>query len=179
MNLSKLFWSGTKIDILKYLIFKRDGISMRALEAELDRTFPAIKKQVDSLHISEVIDVDKSWSKRSIVIKKDFQDIIKQIFIYALQKDINQLFDGHKNKIETCYPGKSFGYDIEPDLVLVHNNCSKEELDSIKKEISKLFGTYFINMVYITCLSSTEREQRYRLADRFVLSIMRQTKARN
>jgi isocitrate dehydrogenase len=152
---------------------------MRALEAELDWTFPAIKKQVDSLHQSEVIEIDKSGSKRSIIIKKDFQNIVRQIFIYALQKDIKNLFEKHKNKIETCYPGKAFGCEIEPDLVLVHNNCSKDELESIKKEVSKLFGTYFINMVYITCLSSTEREQRYRLADRFVLSIMRQTKAWN
>jgi len=32
---------------------------MRALEAELTRTFPAIKKQIDSLNEAEVIDVDK------------------------------------------------------------------------------------------------------------------------
>jgi hypothetical protein len=32
---------------------------MRALESELEWTFPAIKKQVDSLKISGVIDIDK------------------------------------------------------------------------------------------------------------------------
>jgi len=32
---------------------------MRALEAELNRTFPAIKKQIDSLNEAEVIDVNK------------------------------------------------------------------------------------------------------------------------
>jgi hypothetical protein len=32
---------------------------MRALEAELERTFPAIKKQIDSLNDAKVIDVDK------------------------------------------------------------------------------------------------------------------------
>ncbi|MDR0282811.1 MAG: hypothetical protein LBI53_06075 [Candidatus Peribacteria bacterium] len=52
MNLEKLFGSKTKVDILKYLLFRRQGISMRALESELERTFPAIKKQVDSLEES-------------------------------------------------------------------------------------------------------------------------------
>jgi hypothetical protein len=32
---------------------------MRALESELTRTFPAIKKQVDSLQEANVIDVNK------------------------------------------------------------------------------------------------------------------------
>jgi len=59
MNLEKLFGSKTKVDILKYLLFRRQGVSMRALEAELNRTFPAIKKQIDSLNEAEVIDVDK------------------------------------------------------------------------------------------------------------------------
>ena len=49
MNLEKLFGSKTKVDIIKYLLFRRQGVSMRALEAELGWTFPAIKKQVDSL----------------------------------------------------------------------------------------------------------------------------------
>jgi predicted transcriptional regulator len=59
MNLEKLFGSKTKVDILKYLLFKRQGVSMRALESEISWTFPAIKKQVDSLHESNVIDVNK------------------------------------------------------------------------------------------------------------------------
>lgn len=59
MNLEKLFGSKTKVDILKYLLFKRQGVSMRALESEIPWTFPAIKKQVDSLNESNVIDVNK------------------------------------------------------------------------------------------------------------------------
>jgi len=35
MNLEKLFGSKTKVDILKYLIFRRQGVSMRALETEI------------------------------------------------------------------------------------------------------------------------------------------------
>lgn len=59
MNLEKLFGSKTKVDILKYLLFRRQGVSMRALESEIQRTFPAIKKQVDSLLEAQVININK------------------------------------------------------------------------------------------------------------------------
>jgi predicted transcriptional regulator len=59
MNLEKLFGSKTKVDILKYLLFRRQGVSMRALESEIERTFPAIKKQVDSLLEAQVININK------------------------------------------------------------------------------------------------------------------------
>jgi len=52
MKIEKLLWSKTKTDILKYLIFKQEGISLRALENVLKRSFPAIKKQVDILEES-------------------------------------------------------------------------------------------------------------------------------
>jgi hypothetical protein len=59
MDLEKLFGGKTKVDILKYLLFRRQGISMRALEGEITRTFPAIKKQVDALDKAKVINVNK------------------------------------------------------------------------------------------------------------------------
>jgi len=59
MHLEKLFGSKTKVDILKYLLFRRQGVSMRALEAELGRTFPSIKKQVDSLEECGVLHIEK------------------------------------------------------------------------------------------------------------------------
>lgn len=49
MNLDKLFGSRTKTDILKYLVFRRQGISMRAFETDLTWSFPAIKKQIEQL----------------------------------------------------------------------------------------------------------------------------------
>gem|GEM_PF-1550978 len=69
MKLDKFLGSKTKVDILKYLIFRRQGISIRALEHEIPWTFPAIKKQVDSLEDSEIVDIDKEGNKRSIVIR--------------------------------------------------------------------------------------------------------------
>ena len=69
MKLDKFLGSKTKVDILKYLIFRRQGISIRALEHEIPWTFPAIKKQVDSLEESEIVDIDKEGNKWSIVIR--------------------------------------------------------------------------------------------------------------
>jgi len=82
MNLEKLFGSKTKVDIIKYLLFKRQGISMRALESEIEWTFPAIKKQVDSLNDSKVIDVNKDNQGRAISIKPEFHDTLKNVFYF-------------------------------------------------------------------------------------------------
>jgi hypothetical protein len=49
MNIYLLFGNRTKVDILKYLMFKEDGISARELENNLSQSFPAIKKQIDNL----------------------------------------------------------------------------------------------------------------------------------
>jgi predicted transcriptional regulator len=57
MHLDKLFGSKAKVDILKYLLFRRQGVSMRALETELERTFPAIKKQIDSLKKASIVEI--------------------------------------------------------------------------------------------------------------------------
>jgi hypothetical protein len=53
---------------LKYLVFCRQGISIRALEHVIPWTFPAIKKQVDSLEESEVVLIDKDASKWAITM---------------------------------------------------------------------------------------------------------------
>jgi predicted ArsR family transcriptional regulator len=68
MKLDKLFGSKTKADILKYLVFRRQGISVRAFESELTWSFPAIKKQIDSLEEAGVVTVKKTSSKRSIYL---------------------------------------------------------------------------------------------------------------
>ena len=64
-----MFGSKTKSDILKYLIFRRQGVSMRALEAEIGWTFPAIKKQVDSsLHLERIF-FPFDFSKLKAILK--------------------------------------------------------------------------------------------------------------
>ena len=66
---------------------------MRALESELTRTFPAIKKQVDSLNIAKIIQIDKNAVKRSIRMHKEFEALMKNFFIASLQYQLKELFD--------------------------------------------------------------------------------------
>jgi hypothetical protein len=173
MNIEKLFGSKAKCDILKYLVFRRQGVSMRALEAELGWTFPAIKKQIDALQEAGVIEIIKDQTKWSITIDIQVHQVLKNIFLFALRNDINKLLSEHEFIIKDHYLGKVFGFDIETDLVIVYQNCEKPLLDVLKDEINELFRKYSIELVYVTFLSTGERQKRYQLADRFVLSVMR------
>lgn len=173
MNIEKLFGSKTKSDILKYLIFRRQGVSMRALEAEIGWTFPAIKKQVDSLEEAGIITIDKDQNKWSIMMDQNIQVILKNLFLFGLKKDISSLLHEHEFIIKDHYFGKVFGYDIETDIVIVYQNCEKELLDVLKTQISEIFRHYSIEMAYVTFLSAWEWQKRYQLADRFVLSVLR------
>lgn len=44
---------------------------MRALETELERTFPAIKKQIDSLKKANIIEIGDDANKRSIILRDE------------------------------------------------------------------------------------------------------------
>lgn len=74
---------------------------MRALESELDWTFPAIKKQIDALEKCFVVSVDKQDNKRSIHISDHFAVPIKNIFIRALMHEISDIFE--EDMIEQLY----------------------------------------------------------------------------
>lgn len=171
MKLHRLFGSKTKVDILKYLLFKRQGVSMRALESELDWTFPAIKKQIDALEQCFVIAVDKQDNKRSIHISDHFSVPIKNVFVRALMHEIQEIFEG--DMIEQIYRWKSFGVELDMDLVVIHNNQPKEVQEELKKKLWLVFRSYFIEIVSLTFMSASERQTRYRLADKFVLTILR------
>lgn len=173
MNLEKLFWSKAKVDIIKYLLFKRQGISMRALESELTRTFPAIKKQVDSLNIAKVIQIDKNAVKRSIRMHKEFEILMKNFFIENLQYQLKELFEEYEVMISKYYFGWVFGNKLEMDLVVLYQNCEQAQIDKLKEAINQIFWLYFIDVVSVVFMSATEWEKRYRLADRFVLNILR------
>lgn len=161
------------MDILKYLLFRRQWISMRALESELEWTFPAIKKQVDSLAEAWVIDINKEGQWRSIFLKKDFFEKIRDIFFFWLKQELVELFETYSIIIDKYYFWKRFGIILDMDLVVVYKWAEKEQIDKIKDEINTIFRHYFIEIVYVVFMSAEEREKRYRLADRFVLQIMR------
>lgn len=172
MQLHRLFGSKTKVDILKYLLFKRQGVSMRALENELEWTFPAIKKQVDALEQCFVVNVDKNDNKRSIVIDTNFYQPVRDIFLRALMHEITSLFS--EETVDQYYRGKCFGVWLDMDLVVIHHNLSKEEQAELKKKLWQVYRWYFIDMVSLTFMSASERQTRYRLADKFVLTILRE-----
>jgi len=173
MNLEKLFGSKTKVDILKYLLFKRQWISMRALESELDWTFPAIKKQIDSLKIANVIDINKEWTGRSITVKPELELLLKELFYHGLKWDLIDLFSTYEFMIEKYFFGKSFWINLDMDLVVIYKNLEKPQIDKIKESISDIFKWNFISVVNVVFMSINEWNKRYRLADRFVLDIMR------
>ena len=171
MNLEKLFGSKTKVDILKYLLFRRQWVSMRALESEIERTFPAIKKQVDSLLAAEVINVNKDGQWRAIKIKPEFHDNIKNIFYFWLKSELINLFTTYEVMIDQYYFGKRFNIDLEMDLVVIYKNCEKPQIDMIKENINEIFRKYFIETVSVVFMHNEERQKRDRLADRFVIQI--------
>ncbi|MDR0649887.1 MAG: hypothetical protein LBG59_00325 [Candidatus Peribacteria bacterium] len=173
MQLEKLYGSKTKVDILKYLLFRRQGISMRALESELDWTFPAIKKQVDSLEESGVLQIDKDPSGFSISILPAHYELFKTFFFSALKADLVQLFESYAVMIDKYFRGKKFGVPLEMDLIIIYKYMEKPQIDALKQAIGEIFRDFFIEHVSIVFMSAEEREKRYRLADRFVLQVMR------
>jgi hypothetical protein len=59
------------------------------------------------------------------------------------------------------------------DLVVIYKNLEKPQIETIKDSINEIFRTYFIETVSVVFMSAEERDKRYRLADRFVLQILR------
>ena len=173
MNLEKLFGSKTKVDILKYLLFRRQGVSMRALESELERTFPAIKKQVDSLEESGILAVNKEGSWFSIEIKPQHFELFKHFFFSALKSNLIQLFEKYTIMIDRYFWGKRFGIPLDMDMIVIYKHMEKPQIDGMKEEISEVFREFFIENVSIVFMSADEWDKRYRLADRFVLQVMR------
>ncbi|MDO4714498.1 MAG: hypothetical protein Q4B28_07885 [bacterium] len=59
------------------------------------------------------------------------------------------------------------------DVILIYQEMDKLKIDQLKQEISEIFRTYWIESVSVVFMSAEERDKRYRLADRFVLQVMR------
>jgi len=173
MNLEKLFWSKTKVDILKYLVFRRQWISMRALESEVWRTFPAIKKQVDSLEESGILDVQKENSGFSISIKKEYFNLFKEIFFTALKSNLTNIFETYSIMINRYFLWKIFWIPLDIDIVIIYQHMEKPQIDELKNKIAELFREFFIENISVVFMSTEEREKRYRLADKFVLQVIR------
>lgn len=179
MKLDKLFGSKTKADILKYLVFRRQWISVRAFESELTRSFPAIKKQIDSLEEAWVVEIKKTSSKRSIYLTQWLGEYIRNLLIYAVKIDLQDYFSQYERMIHHAFWGKLFGVKVDMDLVLVYLPDGKDHLESIKQDINDIFRDYLIEMVSVVFMSKSDFEKRYRLTDRFVLTLMRENNVKS
>lgn len=173
MNLEKFLGSKTKSDIIKYLIFKRQGVSMRALEQELDRTFPAIKKQIDSLEESDILVINKDAQAWSIELEPIVAPIIAKLVMITLKQACQKLINTYESMISTCYYGRLFGIDIEQDLILLYVHSDPQCLDQIKIELNGLLHAFFIDHASVVFMSEDEFRKRINMADKFALSIMR------
>jgi len=176
MKLDKLFWSKAKADILKYLVFRRQGISVRAFESELTWSFPAIKKQIDQLEDAWVVSITKHNNKRSIYLTEWLGQYIKDLMLYMLKHDLGAYFDGYEMMIERHFFWKLFGKTLDMDLVVVYDESAKDYLEKIKWDIEEVFRGYLIEHITVWFMATTEFDKRYRLADKFVLNLMRSLK---
>ena len=68
---------------------------------------------------------------------------------------------------------KIFGVPIDMDIIIIYQHMEKPQVDELKSWISELFREFYIENASIVFMSLEEREKRYRLADKFVLQIMR------
>ena len=63
---------------------------MRALENQLEWSFPAVKKQVDLLESVDILAIEKDNNKRSIAITERAQPFLKHVFIDMLLIDVKE-----------------------------------------------------------------------------------------
>lgn len=83
------------------------------------------------------------------------------------------LFEKQQHQIVRYFWGDRFGKQIGMDLILIYEQLDKQQIDQLKVEISEIFRQFWIESASIVFMSQEEREKRYRLADRFVLQVMR------
>ena len=172
MKLDKLLWSKAKADIIKYLVFKRQGVSIRALETDLEWSFPAIQKQIASLEESDIIMVNKEEMKFSIQINPDVAEPLKNLFVAAMKADLMKLTVLH-TLIAKCYLGEIFGYHIDADVVMITHPALLWSLETLQKEMSELFHDYLMDRINVVFMSLDDFSKRSRMADKFVLNLLR------
>jgi len=174
MSLDKFLGSKVKGDILKYLLFVSEWVSMRALENKLWWSFPAIKKQVDILLECWVIFVEKSKGWWWLYISNEFKDIVEKLLIKYLMLDFEHLFTKkYKDFIYKCVYGDLFWNQIWTDLVIIYQWDVKSNLiNDLKNDVDELIKKYFLKVINVTIFHKGEFERRYKLGDKFVLKLM-------
>jgi hypothetical protein len=146
---------------------------MRALEQELDRTFPAIKKQIDSLEESDILIINKHAQAWSIELDPLVAPMIAQMVILTLKQSCAKLLTTYDTMISSCYYGRLFGLDIEQDMVVLYKHSDPQCLEQIKRELDTILHNFFIDHASVVFMSEDEFRKRINVSDKFALSIVR------
>ncbi len=176
MDLDLFLWNKTKVDILKYLLYKKDKISARELESHLDQSFPAIKKQIDNLANAWIVEKNKLWNKWQLAIKEDMKDFIESIFVFHIKSFIRNLHNQNSSFLVKYFLVDFFNKNKElpilwVDLVFVYNDGIEEVfLEDIKNQISTFLDTYFLDL-RISFMSLRNYDKRLKFADKFVIKL--------
>lgn len=97
-----------------------------------------------------------------------------------IQIDLDNYFHEHEMLFKKRFFGKLFGATVEEDLIIIYKPAAVDYLPKIKEDVERLLDSYLIrsdtNQNKLVLMSQSEFEKRYRLADKFVLTIMRQCK---
>ena len=75
--------------------------------------------------------------------------------------------------ISEHFLGKLWGKELDMDLVVVHTQHAGDYLSDMKRAIEEIFREYLLEHVTVRYMGSDEFDKRYRVADKFVLSLMR------
>lgn len=173
MDLNILFWSKTKVNILKYLLFKEDKISARELENNIQQSFPAIKKQIDNLSNAWIIEKNKKWNRWQLEIKKEVKGLIYNIFMYDIKSYLKNMWE------TTFFIDKIFFVDFFAisvdkklwiDIVFIHKEVDDTFLKDIKKQISDYLDSYYFDLK-ISFITKENYQKRLRFADKFVIKL--------
>jgi len=175
MDLDLFLGNKTKVDILRYLLYKEDKISARELESHLDQSFPAIKKQIDNLEKAGIIQKNKRGNRWQLEIKEDVKGFIENIFIFHIKSKIKEIHYQNSMFLNKYFLVDFFNKNPElpkigVDLVFIHKEIEEPFLLDIKKQISDFLDSYFLDLK-ISFMNEKDYEKRLKFADKFVIKL--------
>jgi len=175
MDLDLFLGNKTKVDILRYLLYKEDKISARELENHLDQSFPAIKKQIDNLEKAWIVEKNKLWNRWQLEINEDVKDFIESIFIFDIKSKIKDFHYQNSMFLNKYFLVDFFNKNrdlpsIWVDLVFIHKELEEPFLSDIKKQITDFLDSYFLDLT-ISFMNEKEYEKRLKFADKFVIKL--------
>lgn len=93
--------------------------------------------------------------------------------MFGIEQELKDTFNQHQSIIDRYYLGKFFGSALDMDLIVIYKNCERPAMEEIKTSIETIFRSSFIETISVVFMSAEEWDKRYRLADKFVLNIMK------